>query len=229
MGDDTMRLLVAEDQETLRSILVERLSKEGYSVDGVANGEEALDYLEAAEYNLVILDLMMPKLDGYGVLKRIRDGKNDLPVLILTAKDMLQDKIKGLDLGADDYLVKPFAFAELLARVRALLRRSAKPIQDVLRVADLSIDRTNNLVKRGDEPIKLSKKEYVLLEYMMIHAGEVLSRERLEQISTNFDYEGYSNVIDVYIRFLRKKIDDGHDQKLIHTIRGFGYVLRSES
>ena len=224
-----MRLLVAEDQETLRSILVERLSKEGYSVDGVVNGEEALDYLEATEYNLVILDLMMPKLDGYGVLKRIRDGKNDLPVLILTAKDMLQDKIKGLDLGADDYLVKPFAFAELLARVRALLRRSAKPIQDVLRVADLSIDRTNNLVKRGEEPIKLSKKEYVLLEYMMIHAGEVLSRERLEQISTNFDYEGYSNVIDVYIRFLRKKIDDGHDPKLIHTIRGFGYVLRSES
>lgn len=224
-----MRLLVAEDQETLRSILIERLGKEGYSVDGVANGEEALDYLEAAEYNLVVLDLMMPKLDGYAVLKRIREEKNDLPVLILTAKDMLQDKIKGLDLGADDYLVKPFAFAELLARVRALLRRSAKPIQDVLRVGDLSIDRTNNLVKRGDEPIKLSKKEYVLLEYMMIHAGEVLSRERLEQISTNFDYEGYSNVIDVYIRFLRKKIDDGHDQKLIHTIRGFGYVLRNES
>lgn len=224
-----MRLLVAEDQETLRSILIERLGKEGYSVDGVANGEEALDYLDAAEYNLVILDLMMPKLDGYAVLKRIREEKTDLPVLILTAKDMLQDKIKGLDLGADDYLVKPFAFAELLARVRALLRRSAKPIQDVLRVGDLSIDRTNNLVKRGDEPVKLSKKEYVLLEYMMIHAGEVLSRERLEQISTNFDYEGYSNVIDVYIRFLRKKIDDGHDQKLIHTIRGFGYVLRSES
>lgn len=224
-----MRLLVAEDQETLRSILIERLGKEGYSVDGVANGEEALDYLEAAEYNLVILDLMMPKLDGYAVLRRIREEKTDLPVLILTAKDMLQDKIKGLDLGADDYLVKPFAFAELLARVRALLRRSAKPIQDVLRVGDLSIDRTNNLVKRGDEPVKLSKKEYVLLEYMMIHAGEVLSRERLEQISTNFDYEGYSNVIDVYIRFLRKKIDDGHDQKLIHTIRGFGYVLRSES
>jgi DNA-binding response OmpR family regulator len=224
-----MRLLVAEDQETLRSILIERLGKEGYSVDGVANGEEALDYLDAAEYNLVILDLMMPKLDGYAVLRRIREEKTDLPVLILTAKDMLQDKIKGLDLGADDYLVKPFAFAELLARVRALLRRSAKPIQDVLRVGDLSIDRTNNLVKRGDEPVKLSKKEYVLLEYMMIHAGEVLSRERLEQISTNFDYEGYSNVIDVYIRFLRKKIDDGHDQKLIHTIRGFGYVLRSES
>lgn len=224
-----MRLLVAEDQETLRSILIERLGKEGYSVDGVANGEEALDFLDAAEYNLVILDLMMPKLDGYAVLRRIREEKTDLPVLILTAKDMLQDKIKGLDLGADDYLVKPFAFAELLARVRALLRRSAKPIQDVLRVGDLSIDRTNNLVKRGDEPVKLSKKEYVLLEYMMIHAGEVLSRERLEQISTNFDYEGYSNVIDVYIRFLRKKIDDGHDQKLIHTIRGFGYVLRSES
>jgi DNA-binding response OmpR family regulator len=229
MGDDDMRLLVAEDQETLRSILIERLSKEGYSVDGVANGEDALDYLEAAEYNLVILDLMMPKIDGYAVLKRIREEKNDLPVLILTAKDMLQDKIKGLDLGADDYLVKPFAFAELLARVRALLRRSAKPILDVLRVADLTIDRTNNLVKRGDETIKLSKKEYVLLEYMMIHAGEVLSRERLEQISTNFDYEGYSNVIDVYIRFLRKKIDDNHDAKLIHTIRGFGYVLRSES
>lgn len=224
-----MRLLVAEDQETLRSILIERLSKEGYAVDGVANGEEALEFLEAAGYNLVILDLMMPKLDGYSVLKRIREQKTDLPVLILTAKDMLQDKIKGLDLGADDYLVKPFAFAELLARIRALLRRSAKPIQDVLHIADLSIDRTTNLVKRGDEPIKLSKKEYVLLEYMMIHAGEVLSRERLEQISTNFDYEGYSNVIDVYIRFLRKKIDDGHDQKLIHTIRGFGYVLRSES
>lgn len=224
-----MRLLVAEDQETLRSILIERLTKEGYLVDGTSNGEDALHYLESADYNLAILDLMMPKIDGYEVLKRIREKKADMPVLILTAKDALQDKIKGLDLGADDYLIKPFAFAELLARVRALLRRSAKPIRDVLSIADLSIDRTTNQVKRGDETVKLSKKEYVLLEYMMIHAGEVLSRERLEQISTNFDYEGYSNVIDVYIRFLRKKIDDGHDVKLIHTIRGFGYVLKVES
>lgn len=224
-----MRLLVAEDQETLRSILIERLTNEGYLVDGTSNGEDALHYLRSTVYNLAILDLMMPKIDGYEVLRRIRAEKADLPVLLLTAKDALQDKIKGLDLGADDYLIKPFAFAELLARVRALLRRSAKPIRNVLQLADLSIDRTTNLVKRGEQPIHLSKKEYVLLEYMMIHAGEVLSRERLEQISTNFDYEGYSNVIDVYIRFLRKKIDDGHDAKLIHTIRGFGYVLRVES
>lgn len=224
-----MRLLVAEDQETLRSILIERLTNEGYLVDGTSNGEDALHYLRSTVYNLAILDLMMPKIDGYEVLRRIRAEKTDLPVLLLTAKDALQDKIKGLDLGADDYLIKPFAFAELLARVRALLRRSAKPIRNVLQLGDLSIDRTTNLVKRGERPIHLSKKEYVLLEYMMIHAGEVLSRERLEQISTNFDYEGYSNVIDVYIRFLRKKIDDGHEEKLIHTIRGFGYVLKVES
>lgn len=221
-----MRILYAEDHFQIRTITTERLMKDGYSVDSTNDGESAIDYLNSEKYDLVILDIMMPKIDGIGVLKWMRDNHFDTPVIMLTAKDAIEDRIAGLDSGADDYLVKPFAYAELLSRIKAVLRRQNKTIQDIIIIADLYLNRTTNEVKRNNESIHLSKKEYVILEYLMIHAGEVVSREALERISTNFDYEGYSNVIDVYMRFLRKKIDDPFEVKLIHTIRGFGYIMK---
>jgi two-component system copper resistance phosphate regulon response regulator CusR len=223
-----MKILVVEDQNELRNILKKRLSENGYVVDDAGDGEVALDLIEYYKYDLVILDIMIPKMNGLELLKRIRSDKNPTKVLLLTAKDSVQDRVIGLDLGADDYLVKPFAFEELQARIRSLLRRTETESQRILTLGDLTVNRTLKLVKRGDEEIKLTKKEYLLLEYLMLNKNIVMSRERLESVSSNYDYEGYSNVIDVYIRFLRKKIDENHEVKLIHTIRGFGYVMRVE-
>jgi len=221
-----MKLLIVEDQNELRNILKVRLSEEGYIIDAAGDGEEALTFLEYADYDALILDIMIPKVNGLEILRRLRKEKRDTPVLLLTAKDSIEDRVKGLDLGADDYLVKPFAFEELKARIRSLLRRRETEIQSILSLGDLTLNRTQSTVARAGEPIHLSKKEYVLLEYLMLNKNIVVPREKLESISSNFDYEGYSNVIDVYIRFLRKKIDEGRDTKLIHTIRGFGYVMR---
>lgn len=223
-----MRLLIAEDQKTLLSILKERLTSEGYHVDAVSDGEQAISYLEMMTYDIVVLDIMMPKKNGLEVLSFIRKSAFNTPVIMLTARDAIEDRVKGLDRGADDYLVKPFSYDELLARIRSLLRRQSKVINDVLSCGNLTMNRTRNEVKRQGDLIKLSKKEYTLLEYLLIHQDEVVSRDKLEMISSNFDYEGYSNVIDVYIRFLRKKIDDPYDTKLIHTIRGFGYQLKAK-
>lgn len=221
-----MRILYAEDHSQIRTITTERLIKDGYAVDSVKDGEAAIDHLNSTEYDLVILDIMMPKIDGVTVLKWMRQQQKDTPVILLTAKDAIEDRIFGLDSGADDYIVKPFSYDELLSRIKAILRRNKKTIQNIITLADLTLNRTTNEVKRKEDIIHLSKKEYVLLEYLMIHAGEVVSRESLERVSTNFDYEGYSNVIDVYVRFLRKKIDDPYETKLIHTVRGFGYVMK---
>ncbi len=221
-----MKLLIVEDQNELRSILKKRLNDAGYVLDDAADGETALDMIEFTEYDAIILDVMIPKLNGFQLLKNLREQNNQTPVLLLTARDSVQDRVLGLDLGADDYLVKPFAFEELLARIRSLLRRKDTEIQSVLTLDDLVLNRTIKEVKRNDTIIRLTKKEYMILEYLMLNKEVVVSRERLETISTNFDYEGYSNVIDVYIRFLRKKIDEGYDKKLIHTIRGFGYVMK---
>lgn len=223
-----MKLLIVEDQNELRSILKKRLNDAGYVLDDAKDGEEALDFISFTSYDVIILDIMIPKVNGLEILKEIRSKHDYTPVLLLTAKDSIEDRVKGLDLGADDYLVKPFAFEELIARVRSLLRRQKKEIHQVLTLGDLVVDRTIKEVKRNGEIIKLTKKEYLILEYLLLNKDIVISRERLESISSNFDYEGYSNVIDVYIRFLRKKIDEGYDQKLIHTIRGFGYVMRLE-
>ena len=223
-----MKILVVEDQYELRNILKKRLNEAGYIVDDAKDGEEGLDLINYNDYDLIILDIMIPKLNGLDLLKHIRTEKNATKVLLLTARDSIQDRVKGLDLGADDYLVKPFAFEELLARIRSLLRRKGTEIQNILTLGDLSVNRTLKLVKRGDKEIKLTKKEYLLLEYLILNKNIVLSRERLESVSSNYDYEGYSNVIDVYIRFLRKKIDENYEVKLIHTIRGFGYVMRIE-
>jgi len=223
-----MKLLIVEDQNELRNILKKRLNEEGYILDAAADGEEAWDYIEFTDYDTIILDIMIPKINGLEILKRIRNKNDGTPVMLLTARDSIQDRVKGLDVGADDYLVKPFAFEELLARIRSLLRRKETQIQNILSLDDLELNRTLKEVKRAGKLIKLTKKEYIILEYLMLNKNIVISRERLESISSNYDYEGYSNVIDVYIRFLRKKIDEDFDKKLIHTIRGFGYVMRLE-
>lgn len=223
-----MRVLIAEDEKNLNKILTERLKAEHYSVDSCYDGQEALDYLASAEYDAVVLDIMMPVLDGLSVLKKMR-GKNDsTPVLLLTAKDSIEDRVQGLDAGANDYLVKPFAFEELLARIRVLLRKPAETPKTCYQVANLEVHMDTRQVLRAGKEVKLSGKEFALLRYMIQNAGIVLSRDRLEEHLWNFDYAGGSNVIDVYIRYLRKKIDEGHEQKLIHTVRGAGYVLRAE-
>ena len=220
------KILVVDDEKPISDIIKFNLEKEGYEVVVAFDGEEALDYLEMAEYDAVILDIMMPKRDGLSVLKALRSGGKTVPVLLLTARDSVSDRVTGLDAGADDYLVKPFAFEELLARIRAMLRKKEGRAQNRCVIADLSIDFDTRSVMRGTVPISLSSKEFSILEYLANNQGIVLSRDRIEQHIWNYDYEGGSNVVDVYIRYLRKKIDDGFEPKLIHTVRGAGYVLK---
>ena len=221
-----MRLLVAEDQKDLNDIITKTLTRNHYTVDSCFDGQEALDYLDMAEYDAVILDIMMPKKNGLEVLKSLRASGNAVPVLLLTARDSISDRVTGLDTGADDYLIKPFAFEELLARIRAMLRKREGRAQNRCQAADLTVDLDTRTVMRGNIPITLSSKEFSILEYLITTQGIVLSRDRIEQHIWNYDYEGGSNVVDVYIRYLRKKIDDGFEPKLIHTVRGAGYVLR---
>lgn len=223
-----MRILVAEDERDLNRLLSRRLKEEHYSVDSCFQGREALDYLAVTEYDAVVMDIMMPVLDGLSVLKTMRRQGDQTPVLLLTAKDSIEDRVRGLDAGAGDYLVKPFAFEELLARIRVLLRRESGKEDNCCRLEDLELYLDSHRVFRGGREIKLSGKEFALLRYMIQNQGAVLSRERMEQHLWNYDYEGGSNVIDVYIRYLRKKIDEGAERKLIHTVRGAGYVLRAD-
>ena len=221
-----MRILVAEDQKDMNRLISKRLAAENYSVDSCYNGQEVLDYLECAEYDAIILDIMMPVMNGLQVLKKLRQRQNHIPVLLLTARDSVEDRVNGLDAGADDYLIKPFAFEELLARIRVMLRKPAAVKTTVIRVGDLEVHLDTQQVFRQGKEIRLSGKEFSVLEYMIMNAGIVLSREKLEQHIWNYDFTGGSNVIDVYIRYLRKKIDEGFDRKLIHTVRGAGYVLK---
>ncbi len=223
-----MRLLVVEDERDLNRVISKRLMKEGYSVDSCYDGEEALDYIGAGEFDAVILDIMMPKLNGIEVVKAMRAKKNTTPVLFLTAKDSVSDRVTGLDAGAEDYLVKPFAFEELLARIRVMIRKQANEVTNIFNIADLSVDIATRQVRRGSDSIDLSAKEFDILEYLIRNKGIVLSREKIENHVWNFDYSGGTNVVDVYIRYLRKKIDDPYEKKLIQTIRGAGYVLREE-
>lgn len=224
-----MRLLVVEDEKDLRDIIKKRLVKEHYTVDTCGDGLEAMDYIDMTQYDGMILDIMVPGKDGLAILKEIREQGNDTPVLMLTARDGIEDRVRGLDLGADDYLVKPFAFDELLARIRVMMRRKPRFMSNRLVTADLVLDRDTKRVWRAEKEIKLSSKEFMVLEYLMRNQNIVLSRSQIEQNVWDFDFEGGSNVIDVYIRYLRKKIDEGFDQKLIQTVRGAGYVLREES
>lgn len=221
-----MRILVAEDEKDMNRLISKRLKAENYSVDSCYNGKEVFEYLACAEYDGIILDIMMPVMDGIQVLKKLRAAGNQIPILLLTAKDSIQDRVMGLDAGADDYLVKPFAFEELLARVRVMLRKPAAIKSTTYTVGDLEVHVDTRKVFRQGKEITLSSKEYALLRYMAQNAGIVLSREKLEQHIWNYDFSGGSNVIDVYIRYLRKKIDEGFDEKLIHTVRGAGYVLK---
>ena len=224
-----MRILLAEDEKDLNNIITQKLSSDGYSVDSCFNGQDAIDILSYTEYDAIILDIMMPKADGYTVLQALRSTGKTTPVLFLTAKDSISDRVKGLDSGANDYLVKPFSFEELTARIRAMTRTEFGMTSNILTVNDLTLDCATHIVKRAKKEIQLSAKEYALLEYLMHNQGIILSREKIENHIWNFDYEGGTNVVDVYISYLRKKIDEGHNKKLIHTIRGSGYVLREDS
>ncbi len=224
-----MRILLAEDERDLNNIITQKLTADGYSVDRCFDGEEAINILSYTEFDAVILDIMMPKADGFAVLRALRSAGRTTPVMFLTAKDAVPDRVRGLDSGANDYLVKPFSFEELSARLRAMTRTSFGITSNVLRVADLSMDCTAHTVTRGATEIHLSAKEYAMLEYLMYNQGRVLSREMIEDHVWNFDYEGGTNVVDVYISYLRKKIDDGHDKKLIHTVRGRGFVLKEDA
>ena len=224
-----MRLLVVEDEKKLNDLITKKLEKEYYGVDSCFDGEEAIRYVEGTEYDAIILDIMLPKLDGFEVIKRIRAKKNKVPILLLTARDNIDDKVKGLDYGADDYLVKPFIFEELMARIRVLLRRNSGNADNIITIANLKVDLDAKTVFRDDVLIKLSGREYSILEYLIRNKGKILPRERIEDHIWNYEYEGGTNVIDVYIRYLRKKIDDGYTPKLIHTVRGLGYVLRVDN
>lgn len=220
-----MRILIAEDEKDLNLLIEKKLIREGYSVDCAFDGAEALDFAELAEYDLIILDVMMPVYDGFEVLKKLRDKRINTPVIFLTARDAVSDRVRGLDGGANDYIVKPFSFDELMARIRANTRQNTGEQSSVYTVKDLKLDTARHIVSRGDRKIELSAKEYQLLEFLMKNSGIVLSRESIENHIWNFDYEGGTNVVDVYIRYLRKKIDDGYDEKLIKTVRGTGYSI----
>lgn len=224
-----MRILVVEDEPKLNELITARLRREHYSIDSCLSGDAAMDYLACAQYDLLVLDIMLPGISGLEILRSLRGKDDKTPVLLLTALDSIPDRVSGLDSGADDYLVKPFAFDELLARIRVLLRRSAGSVSNVYVLADLTVDCDARTVKRGETNISLSAKEFSILEYLIRNSGTVLSRERISNHIWNYDYEGGSNIVDVYIRYLRKKIDDGFEKKLIHTVRGVGYVLREET
>ena len=223
-----MRVLVVEEERDLNKIITKYLKKNNFNVDNVFDGEEALDYLNSAEYDLVILDVMMPKINGYEVLKTMRKENNDTPVLMLTAKDGVDDKVKGLDLGADDYLIKPFDFDELSARIRAITRRKFGNTTNILQIDDLIIDINKKIVTRAGINIELTAKEYEVLEYLIQNKGHILSRDKIRDGVWNFDYEGESNIIDVIIKNIRKKIAIGDSKDLIFTKRGVGYVIRED-
>jgi len=219
-----MRILVVEDEKRIADFLCRGLEGAGYAVDAAPTGGAAIDCVHATDYDLVVLDRMLPDMDGLQVLEKVRNRKLGPPVLILSARGALDDRVKGLEAGADDYLVKPFAFVELLARVRALLRRG-QPSPERLQVGDLSVDCIRRKVARAGETIDLAPKEFGILEYMMRNKGRPLSRTMIVEHVWDMDYDGLTNIVDVYIRHLRSKIDDRYAQKLIQTVRGIGYMI----
>lgn len=223
-----MRLLVIEDEKKVARFIKKGLEEEGYAVDLASDGEEGLARVLDQVHDLIILDIALPKIDGLQVLKKLRERKVPAPVLLLTVRAAIEDKVLGLDSGADDYLTKPFAFQELLARIRALLRRKAESGSPLLQVEDLVLDPARRLVTRGGERIDLTSKEFALLEYLLRNAGRVLTRAMISEHVWNYDFDTETNVIDVYVNYLRRKIDSGREKKLIHTVRGSGYVLKSE-
>jgi len=221
-----MRLLIVEDEKKVAGFIKKGLEEETYAVDVAYDGEEGFHLAELNQYDMIILDLMLPKMDGLEVLTRLRDKKVNTPILLLTAKDAVEDKVMGLNKGADDYLTKPFAFSELLARVRSLLRRGQAETKTELKVSDLSLDLVSHKVIRNGEEIELTGKEYSLLEYFMRNEGKVLTRTMIAEHVWDYNFDTFTNVIDVYVNHLRKKIDKKYPVKLLHTLRGIGYVMK---
>ncbi len=223
-----MRILVVEDEPAIAGFIVQGLSEAGYAVDLASDGAEALYWVGIAEYDLIVLDVMLPDADGLSLCAQFRQRGLHMPVLMVTARDTIDDRVAGLDSGADDYLVKPFAFAELLARIRALLRREPVFKGTVLQLADLALDTVGRTVQRAGQPLNLTSKEYSLLEFLMRHPNQTLTRAAIAEHVWNYDFDNVSNLIDVHIFGLRRKIDDAHALKLLHTVRGVGYRLGAE-
>ena len=224
-----MRILVVEDERKIASFIQRGLKEESYAVDVVHDGDKGLYMADINEYDLIILDIMLPGKDGIFICRELRKKKITTPILMLTARDAVEDKVQGLDMGADDYLTKPFAFNEFLARVRALLRRNGKTKSTQIKIADLELDQLTHKVKRAGKEISLTSKEYALLEYMMVNSNQVITRTMISEHVWNEDFDSFTNVIDVYVRYLRNKIDHGFNKKLIHTIRGTGYILSEKA
>lgn len=222
-----MRILVVEDERRITAFIKRGLEEEHYAVDVAYDGEEALDWAAVANYDLIVLDVLLPKKDGIEVCRELRAQGNKVPILMLTARDAIEDRVQGLDSGADDYLVKPFAFQELLARIRALLRRSGEIKTPRLQVGDLVLDTLTHRATRGGQVIELTAREYALLEFLMRHPDQVLSRTQIAEHVWNYDFFTTSNVVDVYIRYLRRKIDKGFEVKLLQTVRGVGYKIEA--
>jgi heavy metal response regulator len=223
-----MRILVIEDEKKVASFIKKGLEEEHYAVDTAYDGEAGLYMVEVNEYDLVVLDLMIPKIDGLEVLKRTRKSKNYVPILVLTARDTADDIVKGLDSGSDDYLTKPFNFTVFLARIRALLRRERIEKEPLLKIADLTLSPVTHKVTRGDKEIELTSKEYALLEYFMRNPERVLTRTMISEHIWDYHFDSLTNVVDVYVNYLRKKVDKDFEPKLIHTIRGVGYILSAD-
>ena len=223
-----MKILVVEDEKDLNRVITKHLKKNNYSVDSCFDGEQALDYVLYGEYDLIITDIMMPKIDGYELIKQLRVKVNSTPVIMLTAKDSLDDKILGLDSGADDYIVKPFEFDELLARIRVLMRRNYGFATNIIQVDDVVLDISKKQVTRSGESIVLTGKEYEVLEYLFKNKTGIISREQILNHVWDYDYEGASNIIDVIVKNIRKKLDVGSKKPIIHTKRGLGYFVKED-
>jgi DNA-binding response OmpR family regulator len=223
-----MRILVVEDERRITAFIKQGLEEENYAVDVACDGIEAMDWASAVSYDLILLDVLLPHKDGIQVCRELRAQGSGVPILMLTARDAVEDRVRGLDSGADDYLVKPFAFQELLARIRALLRRGGETRTMRLQVGDLVLDTLTRKASRSGRAIELSTREYALLEFLMCHPSQVLGRTQIADHVWGYDFVAVSNVVDVYIGYLRRKIDDGFESKLIHTVRGAGYRIEAE-
>lgn len=221
-----MKILVVEDERDLNRIITKHLKKNNYSVDSCFDGQEALDFISYSEYDLIITDIMMPNVDGYEFIDKLRANKNNTPVIMLTAKDALEDKIVGLDSGADDYIVKPFEFDELLARIRVLMRRNYGLATNIIQIEEVTLDLAKKQVTKSGEIIDLTGKEYEVLEYLMKNRGSILSRDQILNHVWDYEYEGASNIVDVIIKNIRKKLDRGEGNTIIYTKRGLGYFVK---